>query len=840
MVEFSGFSQRGDPDLGTDVLIPRFGTRTVNLPNQPVDTTIARFLVATEDLVRDSAFIVARAIDPEGNEAADTISVRLGAPEVQLFNLDDGGTRTAGLSLAILAEANDPEGVTRIQVDISGAFQETLLVQANPARATLTLDTAVVIPASARGPIQIVASAVNSAGIEGASDPVSLNVGVGGTGDPVPPSVGMSASSPTRLEITDPVTVSITGSDDSQGSGLVSLGYTVLAISPERGDTVTFSEQTLYLPPRTGTTSATFGFDPFNVDLLSLPDTLVFEVTGFAVDNAGNCSASVGDPGLATLACSTGTGGAIGAADRVGQRLNRVVVAGRTVTVPAGGVIMDAAVDTIRRNLLMSNITRDQVEVFRIQEERFLPPVPVGSEPWGLGLVRSFGQDTLLVGNSGGTNISRVYLGPAQDLDPPFTPFEVANKRILTPDVVLFDIEFKVDDFGFLRYRVFPIPQTEGPGFSDRPQFLAPDSTGRILYSTKTTPIGELGTIRKAYIPPGGNRTEVRLFYEHGRLTEAEDFFAVANADNATAVAGGQGDQMIFTDHIPGFFIPANGGPAEAVAAATAANAAGSDIQIFGGRWDVPSIGFSDTTFVAASGDGGWVVFGEGAAQIGRIIMYEARHKENHGLAVSDVIEVMDLTNNASEQVRGVDLNHDGTLGVARGIDAYFFSTDLRLQGVADLPAGGAGAALHPLHANYPSFGPPGNQGYDPDTHLAFLGTGQGTIDIVDAFHFNRLGRIVIRDVMAGPLRAVLPFPEDNEGYACQTKTVFNSTGQPIGEAIDIFADALGNVPYAAEGSVTEDRCVVLKLFGVTTAGGVAVIDVRKSDILRDHPARQG
>jgi hypothetical protein len=176
---------------------------------------------------------------------------------------------------------------------------------------------------------------------------------------------------------------------------------------------------------------------------------------------------------------------------------------------------------------------------------------------------------------------------------------------------------------------------------------------------------------------------------------------------------------------------------------------------------------------------------------------------------------------------------------VARGNQAYFFSTDLRLQGVADLPAGGSGAALHPLHANYPSFGPPNNQGYDPDTHLAFLGTGEGTIDIIDAFHFNRLGRIVIRDIMSGPLKAVLPFPEDNAGFTCQTKTVFNSTGQPIGEAIDIFADALGNVPHPVDGGPTEDRCVVLKLFGVTSAGGVAVIDVRKSDILRDHPARQ-
>ena len=58
---------------------------------------------------------------------------------------------------------------------------------------------------------------------------------------------------------------------------------------------------------------------------------------------------------------------------------------------------------------------------------------------------------------------------------------------------------------------------------------------------------------------------------------------------------------------------------------------------------------------------------------------------------VSSVLEVDDIMTNAGEEVQGIGLNYDGTLGVARGDEAYFFTTDLRLQGVVQLPAGGRG-----------------------------------------------------------------------------------------------------------------------------------------------------
>jgi hypothetical protein len=272
-------------------------------------------------------------------------------------------------------------------------------------------------------------------------------------------------------------------------------------------------------------------------------------------------------------------------------------------------------------------------------------------------------------------------------------------------------------------------------------------------------------------------------------------------------------------------------GPLPPAEAAAAARALGSDAVAAAGRFSVSNIGFTDTTFVAGSGDRRWAVFGEGRAAVGRIIMYDAGQDR-----ISDVVRVTDLITNASERVRGIGLNYDGTLGVARGNHAYFFTTDLRLQGVAALPVGGAGAVLHPLHANARSLDNP-NGTYDPNTHVAFVGTGERTIDVFDTFHFFRSGRIFIRDVVSGPLRAVLPFASDNAGRRCEATTVRDMNGTPVGEAIEIFANGDFSRPHPPNGP-SEDLCVVLKLFGVTDVGGVVVIDVRKSDILRNHPSR--
>jgi hypothetical protein len=830
-VVFVGISQRGSRELGTDTVVARFTSKKVILPANTRDTTLTRYLLPVPSTVKELSKIIVLAYDAEKNVSADTSNLVLGGPDVSLQNVTAGQSIQAGLGLSVRVVARDPQGIIQVQINFAGAFTRQVIKQIVPPADSVVFDTTVVVPVGVSGALQVTAVARNALDVSGQDGPIAVNVVSATAGDTIRPRIQALSTSAERLELKDSVTVTITGADNTQGSGLRTAGFTVLGIAPSRGDTLIRAGSRTFNPPRTGTITETFKFPTFNVDSLNLPDTLVYEVTGYLIDAQGNCAASIGGPDLVSLPCDSLRTGQIIARGRTGQRLTRTIVAGRTVFLPAGGRIMDAVIDTTRRNIYLSNQTRDRVEVFRLQQERFLPAVPVGSEPWGLTLNRA--HDTLIVANSGGTNITNVFLGPVGGLGP-FR--EDAPRRLLTPNVNLFEIERSVDDFGRLRYTKHFISDDTPPGFSGRPQYMAVDSTGRILFSTRTTLLGDYGTMRKAFVPTAaGSKTEVKMFIEHADLLPAPDFVAIGHVDDVEVIPADSTDQVIVYDHRPGFADTAIvGGPSDPTGASAAARTKGSDVIYGTGRWNVPGVGFRDTTFVTASGDGGWVVFGEGAAEpVGRIIMYEARRDR-----ISRVIEVADLFVNASEAVRGLGLNYDGTLGVARGQNAYFFTTDLRLQGVAQLPVGGAGAVLHPLHANSKSLQNTGGV-YRPDTHMAFVGTGERTIDVYDTFHFFRSGRLFIRDIIQGPLRAVLPFPEDNAGLTCATIPVTDQAGRTIGRAVSIFQNGDFDLPFPPSApTATDDRCIVVKLFGVSNTGGVVVVDVRKADILRDHPAR--
>ena len=825
-LQFEGVSFRGDVSLGTDEAVPRFETKVVQLLNPAEDTIVSRWLIATSDTLKEETNIIVTAVDTLGNSAADTIPLTLGGPQVALEDLVE--VVPAGANLPLTVRASDPLGVRLVELFVTGAVQATISQPVSPVDTFAVLDTVVFIPPGVTGTITVRARAFNTLSVPGNDGPFEVEIIIGGSGDTIQAGAQLTVSSPDRMELQDRVTVQVKARDDVLGDGVTQMGYTALAISPTRGDTLIRTESVTFATPRVGNTTQTFEFSVFNADSLALPDTLIFEVTAFVRDQQGNCSTSVGADSLVTLACGE-LGGATVSQDSPGDRRTAVIVAGRTVQLPTGGQIMDAVVDTVRRKLYLSNIDRDRIEIFRLLDETFERAAAVGSEPWGITLNR--GGDTLLVANSGGTNISMVDLGATDGSE---VPLEDPLRRLLTPDVVLFDVELTLDNFGFANFNVSVIPDAEPPGFSDRPQFIAVDSTGRVLYSTKTTLLGDFGTIRKAAVPAGGGDTEVKIFVQHAAMEESEDFTGVAHADNVFAVQGPFNDSVQVNDHTPGSLNTLiTGIDNNAATAVGQAVAVGSDAIARPGRWSVPNLGFHDTTYVSASGDGGWVVFGEGSVDpVGRIIMYEAVQD-----AISVAIEVDDLMINASETVRGIGLNYDGTLGIARGQDAYFFTTDLRMQGRRVLPPGGAGAVLHPLHANAKSLQNTGGV-YRPDTHLGFVGTGERTIVIIDTFHFFRSGRIFIKDVPSGPLRAVLPFPEDNANFICASSTVTDQAGNTIGSAIEVYAGGDFNTPHPASGGPTEDSCIVVKLVVITDAGGVVVVDVRKSDLLRDHPTR--
>ncbi|NJD19986.1 MAG: hypothetical protein FIA95_11990 [Gemmatimonadetes bacterium] len=840
-VRMRGIAQRGSRDLGTDTAVARFVERAITFPAGIKDTTISRYLRATKDSTMETAQIFVIAADSSGNQSADTVDLVLGGPDVEILDIVDGQPIQAGLSLTAHVRAQDPLGITQIRIEMRGSVDQTIVKSITPAADSVMLDTTIAIPPTALGPLTITAIARNTLDVSGQDGPLGMNVVPPGAGDTIRPVLKHVLSAPLRMELQDSVTVQVTGGD--LGGGVAKVGYTVVAISPERGDTVVMSDSAMFAPPRTGTLTRIFKFPPLNVDTLSLPDTLVYEITSWMRDAQGNCAASVDAQTSGT--CDTLSTGEVSAKGRTGQRLTRSIVAGKTVLLPAGGKIMDAAVDTARKRLYLSNIEKNRLEVFDFEAESFGTAIGVGSEPWGVAFSRN--NDSLWVANSGGSNLSVVDLDAATEVD--------AN-RLLTPDVLLFNVELKTGEAS-IQYIVTPLPEADPPAFSDRPQYVAVDSFGNVIYSTKTSEFGDLGTARKAFFTPGWERSEAKIFVEHAVLDAKEDFWALAHIDSIeTGVDTLSVDTlgvaliaatMTMYDHVPGFpnwviaGMARSDEPGAVEKAAADLMAAGSDVRVVGGRaWNVENLAFKDTTYVAASGDGGWVGIGEGGAEpVGRVLMYRAT--PSSGTALSRWIQVSNLLNNPSEEVRGLGLNYDGTMAVIRGRLAAYFITpaDLVTQGQTLIPNAlqGSGAALHPLHANARTLDNLAGE-YRPDTHLDFVASGARPVDILDTQRFTRVGRLYIRDIVTGPLRAVLPFPVDNAGKTCATLPVTDRRGRYIGNAIQIYNGGSFNNPIAPDG-ISEDGCVVMKLFATTSGGGVVVIDVRKSDVLREHPARR-
>jgi hypothetical protein len=836
----AGVSFRGDVDLGTDTTVLRYSSKMVRFTGAPMDTTISRYLAATPDTTRESSVLYAIAYDSNGNISADSVSLTIGGPRVEFLTLEENQQVQAGLGLNLQVEAADPEGVLDLVITIEGVFDEEIEFPFNPPPQEVVVDTSVVIPAGLKGQIRVTATARNGLAVSGQDGPITLEIVDSEIGDETPPALTVATLSTPRLELDDQLKVVVTGADNTQGSGIARVGYTVKSISARRGVEVVQSGEQAFNPARTGNVSVEFGFMPFNVDELGLPDTLTFEITGWAIDADGNCAAAVDDADPVSYPCTTLAGGQIGAEGRAGIPLDRVIASGQTVDLPGGGIIMDAAVDTLRRKLFLSNLEQGQVEVFDLETGTFRDAIGVGSLPWGLAIDGS--GDRMIVANSGGANFSIVDLEMEAEVD---------QQRFFAPDAVIFDLELKDGDSG-LQFILYPFPQPESPSFSDRPQFVALDSLGNYIYSTRTNDIGDIGTARKAYFPEGAERPETKVFVEHGLNERSEDFWAFAHLDSI-----GLGSEEVLPgifyagltlfDHVPGFpdsLISATANISETNPVGAARNrlaAKGSDVYMDpGARWNIPNFGFADTTFVAASGDGGWVLIGEGGNdKYDGVILYRASQRDTTDL--SSTLRYWDNIINPADRVNGIGLNYDGTLGVARGETAYFFDTELQLSGIVELPGAGAGtgAAFHPLHANQITGENPEQDGgeYRPDTHLAFVGTGDGTVDIIDTFRFRRIGQVTLRDVITGPLRAILPFPEDNAGLSCPTVPVADKVGNSIGNAIQLYNGGQFTSPIPPDG-ITDEACIVMKLFGITSAGGVVVVPVRKSEILKYHPNR--
>jgi hypothetical protein len=170
---------------------------------------------------------------------------------------------------------------------------------------------------------------------------------------------------------------------------------------------------------------------------------------------------------------------------------------------------------------------------------------------------------------------------------------------------------------------------------------------------------------------------------------------------------------------------------------------------------DETSLGLSDTTYAAASGDGQWIAFGEGHhSPFGRAFLLrdDGTVADRYSYA-SPAININDLINNAADQVFGIALDKTGkTLGI-HGSESYFASVaqpfTQRLQGKKTTFSSGAGIAFHP-----DADGTTTTQ----DKRLAFVASNNGTIELIDVayYDYNR-GTLATKNNLYGPLRAANP-----------------------------------------------------------------------------------
>ncbi|HVZ79082.1 MAG TPA: hypothetical protein VG818_13950 [Gemmatimonadaceae bacterium] len=763
-VAITGFKETGDVNLGTFQRTIRYSE--IDAPGSGLlfrsglrDTVIRRYLQPAQpvDTSLDSLVILALVKDSAGNVDSVLRRVNIVAgPKVNVVAPAPGDSVPAGFGMTVTLHATHGSGVAKLSFRVQGETNwptkldtsVTATYPPNSRDVTLTSIVRIPLDAPVRGKITVTSSAVDVNGQPGGAAPV---VAIVRSGSNLEPKVFQTVQP--RSETTDSVAIS------ASGDGIQMLGFVAVDSVGNILRTDSLALQTPYTSNARG--SLSLNLAP------STQGTKVF-IYSFAKDQSGRVGYSI----------PTGTAIPQGVASQA-HTDSTLVVYGHTFVLPRPGTVADIAVDPLRGNIFLSNTSNNLLEVWQNGKKQFSSKgIAVGALPWGLNV--SISPDTLLVANSGGTNISRVYIGSP---DPSGDAEDLAH-RILTRNTFVYVVHETTDPKTGVSREAF-----EGPySYSDRPQYVVQGASGNIYYSTRPTVSAPTGTIRM--LDPTQAVPDPRQIFEYGTRAADQNQFVIFNIDDLSVLKAADGssasDSIFMCDHKPG-----TSNAAACVADTTVAGVVAklrsdpnilSDVRVAQGL-DVNSLALKDTTFAAISGDRRWVGFGEGATGngTGRVIMANDLGPSQY--AASGSIPVADLIENASDKVNGIAVDSTGQLVAARGLgDAYIAAVQqpfhLRLQGTYDSQGNGTGVA----------FGPGANGNATPaNDRVAFVGSSTGTIEIVDAAYYTNRGTLQVKYGLYGPIRASRPLPGDPPD-------------------------------------------VVMKLFGMTPQG-LVVVDLRASDI---------
>ncbi|MDB4909831.1 MAG: hypothetical protein JWO39_654 [Gemmatimonadetes bacterium] len=667
--------------------------------------------------------VIATAMDGAHNAAhPDTLVLHSGggaAAAVILTNPHSTDTAVVGFTLAIAVSGKAPAKVKSLGYIASGVFATPVrdsMIFSSPLLDSIALDTALSLVGASTGTLTITPFMIDSLGRQTLGAPVSLFVT-----NVVPtntiPVVDFQIAS--RIEARDTIHV-----EARDRSGITWIGYEVRNLP---SGTLFFSADSVAVPANTSSTTHTF---KMNLPVTTFPTSLQVQAFARNANTRDYARKPVGNAGVIRT-------------DTV------VVVAGLTTPLAAGGLVADALYHAPTNSIYLSNIERNELDVFNLGDSTFHTPIQVGSRPWGLAAWPRDRDgtmgDTLLVANSGGTLISYVNTNTQREV-----------YRYPLPILLAQTVTSTTGSNGVLTETITDYV------FSDRPQYLASTCAGSLVpgspcgnvvlvYTTTPTagqsvPFVNDGTVRWENL----QTHESHFFFEQamGQSADTKDTLQIQRF-------AAQGVGLTKT------IVPFRQGPF----------VTGTDTSFYSIVIKIPALGFRDTTYARNSGNFRRAVLGEGGAAGGtgsqpnsRAILYDVTQGlvttfsdkgHTYGLPIGDIdagvsgsFLVTDFIANTSTPVTGVAINFDGELAGVRADSTYLFDNTLRLQGMLQTSAGNAGIDFHPSNAGIPLPGPTGG------THLFFAASNQPQVEVYNTNFYARCLVVPTRDPVIGPIKS--------------------------------------------------------------------------------------
>ena len=716
--------------------------------------TFAKTLKLAIAGVRPGQRITVRTVvsDGAGNSATDEATAVAFDPNVPRIafvqpqpNVIVGGTYN--FEVAVL----DTTGITKVGYRaLAPGFAKgdsTLFAVPYPKGDTVTYSFELPASLPSGTTITITPFAENRDALRGGGEPFQVRIAAAGP-DLLPPVVYQNI--PARLETPDSVDLSARDSD-----GLVRIvGFLA---KDATGRVIYRAADTLATPAQQVSRRRAWGAP------IALRGQALF-ITAYATDVAGRTGYAV--PNGATVPVNS---------DTLARRDATVYAYGLTYALPEGSLGADITVDTARTRVFVSNLNKNQVEAWSYSSTlQQLPAIAVGAQPWGMFIDNS--GSILLVANSAGTNISKVSLVNRQE-----------TGRVKTSNEYVYDVTYSKDETsGGFKFKVPPPID-----YSDRPQFIGQAASGALYYSTRPTTTATPGTLRRIdnFLDA---RAEPRQIWQYGGFLK--NHYVIINADFVDVIEGQSGvaDKIVICEHTPGqspdTAVCVNSTTVEAAVAALRSDPINGNVEAIKDL-HVASLALPDTNFVAVGGDRRRVAFGEGATpnRSGRVLLvYDPSGTPANATVYSAPIEVADLTNNASDKVFGLDINQNSSNIGVHGEETFFADSSLRLQGKFATFNSGAGIAFHPRNIN--------ENTADSTARVAFVASGDKSIQIVDSYSYRLRGRIPIRENLYGPLRATIPTPAERSADPTLVVKLFGLTKEGI-VVIDVRSGDIDNVP---------------------------------------------